>query len=570
MVISMNINTHAHLFPLRLVLTGETIRALGNRLRHKNIPEYLVKGIELFIENLAKKPHYLNEDQLLKELIKSILSTQAFKRFANNHLHEISVLNAINLDSQDLSKAALKAILNGLSAWGEANDDSVSTLFDIYETLRIALLPNTTTIAAHLLEHLEHEDALIGLMMDIRGETETERDRQRFSDQINDLREASLQFPGRVFPFFAVNPKRPDHYELMTDAIEKKGFVGIKLYPSLGYRVDHPDLIKIYDYCEKHNLPITMHCNHGGFYVKKDFISYCDPDHWSPIIEQYPKLKLCFAHFGGHESLSEPGGLEGDSWGKKIIDLMHHEDYNHIYADISYHTDMMNDPDKETHYLDKMHELLQDPIIQSRVLFGTDSWLLRMNMSDELFWTYFREKLSNQEFHQIASLNTKAFIGIDPLCSNIQQFISFQEKNCNHAGSKPPEWLLSNSSKEFNIKRDNPGWTIHKYPAHVVIASLGSQLYARQKDLAFKRQAYITMQELKFWKLHHTDQPAFDQEVRKLSLDVINQSEKVGSLEGGLTTNEGRIFIEEMIRVGSTRFIDLAFQVDTLYHFKQE
>lgn len=563
----MNINTHTHLFTLRNVLSREAVRAIGNRLRHKNVPEYLVKGIENFIYDLSEKPRHLTEDQLLEEFVRAILSTDVFKEFSNNNLQHISALKAININSEHLSQAALKQILNALSAWGDANDNAESNLFDIYETLRIALKPSSTAITDHLLDHLEIDDALVGLMMDIRGDTESDRDEQRFHKQRDDLIEASLQRPGRVFPFFAVNPKRPDHFDLMKDAIENNGFVGVKLYPSLGYQVDSPKMLNVYAYCEENDIPITMHCNHTGFYVKEEFIDYCNPEHWEPILEQHPSLKICFAHFDGHQSFSHPNGLDEGTWGRKILDLMENEDYSGVYADVSYHTDMMGETGLEQHYLQKINELLNMPVVQDRILFGTDSWLLRLNMSDELFWSYFRDKLSDHQFERIASTNPKVFLGIDPLRKNFERYITFHKKNRKNVGAHPNTWLHDQVDAEFKVKRDHPNWTLQKYPALVVLAAIGSQMYSKQKEQAFSRKAFITMQELKFWDFKFVDDPAFDQECKKLSLDLVNQCEAEGELAGEWTVNEVRQKFETIIRDGATRLLDLSYQIDGMYQF---
>lgn len=563
----MNINTHTHLFTLRNVLSREAVRAIGNRLRHKKVPEYLVKGIENFIFDLSNKPRYLTEDQLLKELVRSILQTDLFKSFARSHIHQIPALNAININSEHLTRAALTQVLNSLSAWGDANDNAESNLFDIYETLRIALKPSSTAISGHLLNHLSEDDALVGLMMDIRGDTETDRDEQRFRDQRNDLIEANLQRPGRVFPFFAVNPKRPDHFDLMKDALENRGFVGVKLYPSLGYKVDSSKMMNVYSYCEENDIPITMHCNHTGFYVEENFIDFCNPVHWEPILAQHPSLKICFAHFDGHETLSHPTGLDEGTWGKKILDLMENDDYSGVYADVSYHTDMMGQSNLEEHYLQTLTDLLNHPIAQHRILFGTDSWLLRLNMSDELYWTYFQEKLTDQQFKRIASTNPKTFLGIKPLKRNFERYIDFHKKNRKNVGAQPNSWLNDRVSAEFSVKRDHPNWTLQKYPALIVIAAIGSQMYSKQKEQAFSRKAYVTMQELKFWDFAFVDQPAFDQECKKLSLDLVNQCEAEGELEGDWTVNEARATFESMIRQKATRLLDLSYQIDGLYQF---
>jgi predicted ArsR family transcriptional regulator len=96
-------------------------------------------------------------------------------------------------------------------------------------------------------------------------------------------------------------------------------------------------------------------------------------------------------------------------------------------------------------------------------------------------------------------------------------------------------------------------------------------MYSKQKEQAFGRRALITMQELKFWNLSHVDQDAFDQECKKLSLDLLNQCEKVdGELEGNWIKNEARQEFEKMIRQGKTRLIDLAIQVEVIYNFNYD
>ncbi|MFW5708189.1 MAG: amidohydrolase family protein [Bacteroidota bacterium] len=567
----MKINVHTHLFTLQNVLSAEAVKAIGNRLRHRRVPEYLVQGIEKFLNNMASKPRYLNEDELLSELVKSILSTQAFKDFAQGHLNDIPILKAINLDSHHLSKKALEQLLNALSAWGEAHDDSRSTLYDIYETLRIAMRPHSTSIADELLLHLQEDDMLVGLMMDIRGDTETARDERRFRQQMADLMEASLQRPGRILPFFAVNPKRPDHYELMKDALENKGFTGIKLYPSLGYKIDHPDLIKVYAYCEQHDVPMLMHCNHSGFYVHKDYISYCDPEHWYPILKQFPRLKLCFGHFAGEETLSKPQGLQPGSWGHKIVELMQNPEHPNIYADLSYHVEMMAHEKDEQHYLSALNTLMEKPLVRDRIVFGTDSWLLRLNISDELYWSYFRENLSEKHFAMITQKNPGSFVGISPLKANIRRYLDFQKKNSDKVGSLPASWLASTTGVAFQAKRDHPHWTLQRYPALVVLSCMKQQLYNKQFKLAFQRKAFITMQELKFWRFFYTNKAAFGQECRKLALDMVNQCDKQGAIpEGTLTQRQVMNTLEEMIGRPDTRLLDLAIQVEMMYEFKYD
>jgi len=75
------------------------------------------------------------------------------------------------------------------------------------------------------------------------------------------------------------------------------------------------------------------------------------------------------------------------------------------------------------------------------------------------------------------------------------------------------------------------------------------------------------MQELKFWNYKFVDEPAFKQECKKLALDLVNQCEKEGELEGEWTLNEVRQMFEAMIQKSETRFLDLSFQIDVMYSF---
>jgi predicted TIM-barrel fold metal-dependent hydrolase len=159
-------------------------------------------------------------------------------------------------------------------------------------------------VADELLDQMDPNDALVALMMDIHAKDEPERDRDNFQRQIDGTEEVAIQRPGRVLPFFGVHPERAEHFELLQDAVERRGFLGVKLYPSLGYQVDSPTLRKVYQYCIEKDLPILLHCGHAGFYRKEEFIEFCNPAQWEPILrDDLLDLRVCFAHFGGWQSL---------------------------------------------------------------------------------------------------------------------------------------------------------------------------------------------------------------------------------------------------------------------------
>lgn len=71
------------------------------------------------------------------------------------------------------------------------------------------------------------------------------------------------------------------------------GLKGVKLHPDIqDFQVDKGNLLKIYEHCEKKNLPILMHT--GDYRYDNS-----NPNRVLPVLKAYPKLTLIGAHFGG-------------------------------------------------------------------------------------------------------------------------------------------------------------------------------------------------------------------------------------------------------------------------------
>ncbi|MEQ8197817.1 MAG: hypothetical protein ABRQ27_07415, partial [Clostridiaceae bacterium] len=108
-----------------------------------------------------------------------------------------------------------------------------------------------------------------------------------YKKHMEDLEELCKKYPDRIFPFLAVDPRRKG----IMDLIEKKVgdgsgmFKGIKIYTPLGYLPTHPDLKPVFEYCSKHDIPVTTHCSKGGMpnFRKKNYVSSWikgDNSHW--------------------------------------------------------------------------------------------------------------------------------------------------------------------------------------------------------------------------------------------------------------------------------------------------
>ncbi len=142
-------------------------------------------------------------------------------------------------------------------------------------------------------------------------------------------------------------------------------FVGIKLYPSLGFDVlpeDRPIRgrnVAILKRLKQLDIPITVHCQISSYECdpgnlsNQTLINYANPEKWWKLIGEFSSLRdlrINFAHFGGEEGVakvlmwndevpdpeahySEPGELFPGSWTYWIIKLI--KTYPNAFADIS-------------------------------------------------------------------------------------------------------------------------------------------------------------------------------------------------------------------------------------------
>jgi hypothetical protein len=128
------------------------------------------------------------------------------------------------------------------------------------------------------------------------------------------------------------------------ESIGPYDFAGIKVYPPLGFNPwpeegdGYPDssemererekVLYLYDFCIGHNIPLTTHCNDGGFLVNNSYREFSSPEKWAKVLEQkveYRALRLNLAHFGG---------AEREDWREMIAGLL--LKYDNVYTDISY------------------------------------------------------------------------------------------------------------------------------------------------------------------------------------------------------------------------------------------
>jgi predicted TIM-barrel fold metal-dependent hydrolase len=194
-------------------------------------------------------------------------------------------------------------------------------------------------------------------------------------------------------------------------------FAGIKVYPPLGFdpwpENDPVELAKVkllYEYCSAKRIPITSHCNSGGFVVidKKLSKRNTSPYRWERVLNNYPELILNLAHFGKENKKFMLFPVE--RWTRKIIKMI--DRFDHLYVDFSF-----NGLDKD-YYRDLRWYINHNPAelrekLKQRILFGTDFMINLTGVeSYNGYLRIFSESpyFTSEEKHVFCGVNAERFL----------------------------------------------------------------------------------------------------------------------------------------------------------------
>lgn len=250
-----------------------------------------------------------------------------------------------------------------------------------------------------------------------------------YPKQLKDTRLAALKHPTQLLPLYHYEPRRWNgRRQAFRDDIATAGrpgvFIGIKMYPSLGYRPADWDRIKglreFYGFCEQHGIPIMTHCSPEGMYTheRASFLAldgaaaaagipgkaiyeaeqkklkrfeqsweefyfserYVSPTAWEEVLAAFPKLRLCLAHFGSDDHGFSTWGKNAERhrnydraiepWDERIISLVRR--YEHCYVDMSYLFLWDNRERLKQLLLDED----DDDALKNKIVFGTDWYMI--------------------------------------------------------------------------------------------------------------------------------------------------------------------------------------------------
>jgi predicted TIM-barrel fold metal-dependent hydrolase len=107
--------------------------------------------------------------------------------------------------------------------------------------------------------------------------------------------EAAKRFPGRLVPFFAVDPRRPEAVDMFKRAVEDWGMKGLKLHSTSGYYPYEQVCYPLYEKCLEYGLPVIIHAGGITAPLKSRFAL---PVYIDDVAADFPELPIIMAHAG--------------------------------------------------------------------------------------------------------------------------------------------------------------------------------------------------------------------------------------------------------------------------------
>lgn len=164
--------------------------------------------------------------------------------------------------------------------------------------------------------------------------------------------------PARLIGFLSIDPTQENWQREMQIGHETLGLRGIKLLPMYaGFSPDDPTLEPLWQYAEKHRLPVLLHM--GTTFIAQAPLAFTLPRLIEPVALKHPGLKIILAHLG------HP--YEGEC----LVTIRKHDN---VFADVS-----------ALHYrpwqLYNSLMLAQEYGVWHKLLFGTDFPFTTVNAS---------------------------------------------------------------------------------------------------------------------------------------------------------------------------------------------
>lgn len=230
--------------------------------------------------------------------------------------------------------------------------------------------------------------------------------------------------------------------ELVKWAVHDMGFIGVKLYPPMGFfpsrnaerpltvpkrAKDIPDFAKridksldaLYAWAEKEGVPVMAHATNSNE-AGDGFGERARPSNWADVTSRYPRLPLNLGHFGGFDETKTDeivGTWEAD------IGKLRAAGHKNVFADMSYLSEVLPGhltQAKRKQLTRRMQTFVSRFAPDHRtMMFGTDWLMLGQEKNHGAYIDAFLALLGEAGFNQqaknnIMSRNAVRFLGLSP------------------------------------------------------------------------------------------------------------------------------------------------------------
>jgi predicted TIM-barrel fold metal-dependent hydrolase len=245
-------------------------------------------------------------------------------------------------------------------------------------------------------------DLFVHHMMDMKNHYPNGTTKYSFSPrQILRMEALGRVSNGRLAAFVAWDPFRDDGLDIVRDAIDNHGCIGVKVYPPSGYRPygndqsDRPRRVKtpspeildermlrLFEWCAGGQIPVFTHCTPEGFEAYPNAGANCDPRYWAMLLQKSEKLRtlrLCFGHAGGDGWFAGTDQAWRGSFAGQVAQLCADPRYPNLYCEVGILSDV-RDSAARRRFAERVRAFAAaNPIFLRRLLYGSDWHMLYMH-----------------------------------------------------------------------------------------------------------------------------------------------------------------------------------------------
>ncbi len=396
-------------------------KSISKPLSISDNPVYLMLNEDKFDYDISDVPNFtldmsikaIEQMATVDDLSKGPLR-DALDEFEQAHPNEKMSLKRTEFLTEEDETRFRKGVLKRMLEWLAEKVTSIANYLKWF----VFMTSSEEEIYTHITEKDEKSvERFLHLMMDVDhffNKTTSELKYKSTFDfekqQIDNMWQLKRNHENLI-GFVAFNPARTNCMEIIIEAIESKGFTGVKFYPPMGYKSDGDEVYaaqidKLMMYCCDNNVPLFTHCNNKGFEALPDKNSgYCSsPVFWEKTLEKYPSLTLCLGHAGGNQGwfsnnkksdklkaeniqsadIKDESHFQEKDWNKSYASLVFKlcVQYDNVYCDASYLDEMMDshggfvNPAKDNFKKRILKLFTSEKTFSQKIMYGSDWHML--------------------------------------------------------------------------------------------------------------------------------------------------------------------------------------------------